>query len=97
VLDFGAFVELDLGVEGLLHASEMIGAPEFRPSDIVHPGETLLVKIIRIDSRRKRIALSARQVRQDEWERWVAKQQAAREAQKTAGGEVTTEPDSSRE
>jgi ribosomal protein S1 len=55
------------------------------------------VKIIRIDSRRKRIALSARQVRQDEWERWVAKQQAAREAQKTAGGEVTTEPDSSRE
>ncbi|MCK4317117.1 MAG: S1 RNA-binding domain-containing protein, partial [Anaerolineae bacterium] len=84
VLDFGAFVELDLGVEGLLHASEMIGAPEFRPSDIVHPGETLLVKIIRIDSRRKRIALSARQVRQDEWERWVAKQQEARKAEEAA-------------
>ncbi|MDY6878422.1 MAG: S1 RNA-binding domain-containing protein [Chloroflexota bacterium] len=81
VLDFGAFVELDIGVEGLLHASEMIGTPEFRPSDIVHPGETLLVKIIRIDSKRNRIALSARQVRQEEWEHWVAEQQETREAE----------------
>jgi small subunit ribosomal protein S1 len=81
VLDFGAFVELDLGVEGLLHASEMIGTPDLNPSDIVHPGEKLLIKIIRVDSRRKRLALSARQVRKDEWERWVAEQQAAREAE----------------
>jgi small subunit ribosomal protein S1 len=81
VLDFGAFVELDLGVEGLLHASEMIGTPELNPSDIVHSGEKLLVKIIRVDSRRKRLALSARQVRKDEWERWVAEQQAAREVE----------------
>jgi predicted RNA-binding protein with RPS1 domain len=81
VLDFGAFVELDLGVEGLLHASEMIGTPDLNPSDIVHPGEKLLVKVIRVDSRRKRLALSARQVRKDEWERWVAEQQAAREAE----------------
>ena len=90
VLDFGAFVELDLGIEGLLHASEMIGTPEFRPSDIVHPGETLPMKIIRIDSRRRRIALSARQVRQDEWERWMAEQQAAREA-KAAASEAAEE------
>ena len=81
VLDFGAFVALDLGVEGLLHASEMIGTPELGPSDIVRSGETLLVKIIRIDSQKRRLALSARQVRQGEWERWVAEQQAAREAQ----------------
>jgi small subunit ribosomal protein S1 len=83
VLDFGAFVELDIGVEGLLHASEIIGTPELAPSDIVHPGEKLLVKIIRIDSRRKRLALSARQVRQGEWERWVAEQQTETEAQET--------------
>lgn len=91
VLNFGAFVELDLGVEGLLHANEMIGTPELRPSDIVHPGETLLVKIIRIDSRRRRLALSARQVRQDEWERWVVEQQAAREAQEAAESEAVEE------
>ena len=77
VLDFGAFIELDPGVEGLLHASEMIGTPELSPSDIVHPDETLLVKIIRIDSRRRRLALSAKQVRRNEWERWVAEKQAA--------------------
>jgi small subunit ribosomal protein S1 len=79
VLDFGAFIELDLGVEGLLHVSEMIGTPELSPSDIVRAGEKLLVKIIRIDSRRKRLALSAKQVRRSEWERWVAEQQAVPE------------------
>jgi len=98
VLDFGAFIELDPGVEGLLHASEMIGTPELNPSDIVHPGETLLVKIIRIDSRRRRLALSAKQVRRNEWERWVAEQQAAaaeaaqqEEAAELTGDEVAEE------
>ncbi|MCP4543309.1 MAG: S1 RNA-binding domain-containing protein [Chloroflexi bacterium] len=88
VLDFGAFVELDIGVEGLLHASEIIGTPELAPSDIVHSGEKLLVKIIRIDSRRKRLALSARQVRQGEWERWVAEQRAETEAKEAAAVEA---------
>jgi len=87
VLDFGAFVEVDLGVEGLLHASEMIGTPELNPSDIVHPGETLPVKIIRIESRRRRLALSAKQVRRSEWERWMAEQQTAHESEETAAGE----------
>lgn len=72
VLDFGAFVELDLGIEGLLHAREMIGTPELKPAEIVHPGETLLVKILHIDSRKKRLDLSARQVKKDEWEHWMA-------------------------
>jgi small subunit ribosomal protein S1 len=80
VLDFGAFVEVDLGVEGLLHSSEMIGTPELNPKEIVHSGEKLPVKIIRIDGRRRRLALSARQVRRSEWEQWVAEQQAAHEA-----------------
>lgn len=84
VLDFGVFISLALGVEGLLHASEMIGTPELRPSEIVRPGETLLVKIIRIDSRKRRLALSAKQVRRNEWERWVAEQQAARETEREA-------------
>ncbi len=81
VLDFGAFIELDIGVEGLLHAREMMGTPELSPSDIVQPNETILVKIIRIDSRRRRLDLSAKQVRQDEWERWAAEQQAVQESQ----------------
>jgi small subunit ribosomal protein S1 len=79
VLDFGAFVALDLGIEGLLHAREMIGTPELSPSDIVQSGDVLPVKIIGIDSHRRRLDLSAKQVRQDEWERWVAEQQMAQQ------------------
>ncbi|MBU0704372.1 MAG: S1 RNA-binding domain-containing protein [Chloroflexi bacterium] len=91
VLDFGAFVELDLGVEGLLHASEMLGTPELAPTDIVHAGEKLLVKIIRIDSGKRRLAPSAKQVRQNEWERWVAEQQATSETLEGAAEEAEPE------
>jgi len=94
VLDFGAFVELDLGVEGLLHSSEMIGTPEIAPSDIVHAGERLLLKIIRIESDKKRMGLSAKQVRRNEWESWVAEQQVAQEAAETkSAAEEVTEPE----
>jgi len=91
VLDFGAFIELDLGIEGLLHASEMIGTPELPPQEIVHSNEKLLVKIIRIESRRRRLALSAKQVRRSEWERWVAEQQTAHEAEEAAKEEAISE------
>jgi small subunit ribosomal protein S1 len=84
VVDFGAFVAVDLGIEGLLHAKEMIGTPELSPADIVQAGDTLPVKIIGIDSHRRRLDLSAKQVRQDEWERWMAEQQAAQEAEAAA-------------
>jgi small subunit ribosomal protein S1 len=77
VVDFGAFVAVDLGIEGLLHAKEMIGTPELAPADIVQVGDTLPVKIIGIDSHRRRLDLSAKQVRQEEWERWMAEQQVA--------------------
>jgi small subunit ribosomal protein S1 len=91
VVDFGAFVAVDLGIEGLLHAKEMIGTPELAPADIVQSGDTLPVKIIGIDSRRRRLDLSARQVRQDEWERWMAEQQAAQEAKEAAAETAVVE------
>jgi small subunit ribosomal protein S1 len=81
VLDFGAFIELGLGIEGLLHPSEMIGTPELAPEDILAPGDTVLVKILHTDARRKRIALSTLRVGRDEWERWEAERQAARETE----------------
>ncbi|NLE45233.1 MAG: 30S ribosomal protein S1 [Chloroflexi bacterium] len=93
VVDFGAFVELDLGIEGLLHASEMIGTPELKPTDIVHPDEVLLVKIIRIESHRRRLALSAKQIRRDEWERWMAQQQIVSEVEAAEESEVAEESD----
>lgn len=84
VLDFGAFVELDLGVEGLLHVSEMTGSAQLSPSEIVESGQEALVKIISIDSHKERIALSARQVHRDQWERWMAEHEIAPQVEEEA-------------
>ncbi len=78
VADIGAFVELEPGVEGLLHASELIGAPDVTPQQVLKPGETILLKVLEVNPSRRRIRLSARRVRRDEWERWAA-EKAARE------------------
>jgi small subunit ribosomal protein S1 len=77
VLDFGAFVELGLGVEGLLHVSEMTGASQLSPTEILSAGQKVLVKIIGIDTHKQRITLSARQVHRDQWERWMAENKVA--------------------
>ncbi|MGD8966178.1 MAG: S1 RNA-binding domain-containing protein [Anaerolineae bacterium] len=84
VLDFGAFVQLDIGVEGLLHISEMTGASQLSPTDILQNGQRVLVKIIGIDTHKQRITLSARQVHRDQWEQWMAQH-------KIASGEVEEE------
>lgn len=90
VLDFGAFVELDIGVEGLLHISEMTGTSQLSPEEIVEQGEKVLVKILSIDTHKERIALSARQVHRDEWERWMTENKIAPEAQEEEEAEVET-------
>ena len=69
VVDFGAFIELEPGVEGLLHNSEFM---DFAQREELEQGQNLLVKIIRIEPNRRRIGLSVRQVRPIEWENWVA-------------------------
>jgi small subunit ribosomal protein S1 len=79
VLDFGAFVQLDLGVEGLLHISEMTGASQLSPTEILQSGQRVLVKIIGIDTHKQRITLSARQVHRDQWEQWMAEHKIASE------------------
>ena len=84
VLDFGAFVELNLGVEGLLHVSEMTGASQLSPTEILSAGQKVLVKIIGIDTHKQRITLSARQVHRDQWERWMAENKIVAEEEEVA-------------
>jgi len=84
VLDFGAFVQLNLGVEGLLHISEMTGASQLSPTEILKVGQRVLVKIIGIDAHKQRITLSARQVHRDQWERWMAEHQIEEEPEEAA-------------
>lgn len=61
VVDFGAFAELEPGVEGLIHISELADITVAEPLKSVKPGEVVPVKVLRVDARRQRIGLSRRQ------------------------------------
>lgn len=68
VTDFGAFVELEPGIEGLIHVSEMSWAKKVRtPSDVVKQGETVEAVILRIDVGERRISLGLKQALGDPW------------------------------
>jgi len=58
LMDFGAFVELEPGVEGLLHVSQMDAGRVRSPRDVVRPGQELPVRILSIDPTARRISLS---------------------------------------
>jgi len=72
VTDFGAFVRLRTGVEGLLHVSEMADIRPDHPQSLVSPGDLLLLRVIRVEPERRRIGLSLRQVSETEWAEWAA-------------------------
>jgi small subunit ribosomal protein S1 len=93
VLDFGAFIQLDLGVEGLLHISEMAGASQLSPTEILQSGQRVLVKIIGIDAHKQRITLSARQVHRDQWEQWMAQHKIVSEEPEEEAPEALEVPE----
>src|SRR6202035_1067643 len=62
VVTFGAFVEILDGVEGLVHISELAAHHVENPREIVSPGDEIRVKILEIDSERRRLSLSAKRV-----------------------------------
>jgi small subunit ribosomal protein S1 len=90
VVDFGAFAEIEAGVEGLIHVSELADGQITHPRDVVHKGDLLLLRIIRIDVRRKRLGLSLKRVLESEWAEWAARL-AQQEAEKQA--ETEEEPE----
>lgn len=69
LMDFGAFVELEPGVEGLIHISEMswVKSKVRKASDVVKPGETVEVIILGINTAERRIALGLKQALGDPW------------------------------
>jgi small subunit ribosomal protein S1 len=58
LVSFGSFVELGDGVEGLVHISEMASKHIEAPSQVVHVGDTVHVKVMEVDPERRRISLS---------------------------------------
>src|SRR5262245_1564089 len=67
VRDFGAFVELGGGVQGLLHVSEMGWSRVSVASQIVKPGEEITVKVLRVDDDTQKISLGLKQLGADPW------------------------------
>ena len=68
VLEFGAFVELEPGIEGLIHVSEMSWAKKVRiASDVVKPGEAVEVVVLGVNQAEHRISLGLKQALGDPW------------------------------
>jgi small subunit ribosomal protein S1 len=68
VADFGAFVELEKGIEGLIHLSEMSWSKKARrPADVVKPGDTVDVVILGVNQADRRISLGLKQALGDPW------------------------------
>jgi small subunit ribosomal protein S1 len=59
--DFGAFVQLEPGVEGLIHISELADIPLSHPKELVRKGEQLTLVVLHVDPERRRIGLSLKQ------------------------------------
>jgi len=69
ITDYGAFVELEPGVEGLIHSSEMTWSRRVKhPSKYVSIGQEIEVKVLRIDKDNRRIGLSLKRVKPDPWD-----------------------------
>ncbi|MDI3546499.1 MAG: hypothetical protein PWR10_151 [Halanaerobiales bacterium] len=62
IVDFGAFMEIEKGIEGLIHISQLSHRHVKTPDEVVSVGEELQVKIINIDEERKRVGLSIKEL-----------------------------------
>jgi len=73
IADYGCFVEIEEGVEGLVHVSEMDWTNKnVHPSKVVHLGEDVEVMVLDIDEDRRRISLGMKQCRANPWEEFAA-------------------------
>ena len=69
VTDFGAFVELEPGIEGLVHVSELSWSKKVRmPADVVKPGDSVEVVVLGVSAGERRISLGLKQALGDPWE-----------------------------
>jgi small subunit ribosomal protein S1 len=81
VTDFGAFALIKEGVEGLIHISELAEPAPNHPDEILREGDQLLLRIVKLDVRRRRLGLSLKRVLQSEWDEWAAQFEEPEEPQ----------------
>ncbi|OFZ22452.1 MAG: 30S ribosomal protein S1 [Bdellovibrionales bacterium GWB1_55_8] len=69
VKDYGAFVELEDGIEGLIHVSEMSWTERVKhPSKLINVGDEVECKVLEVDAKNKRISLGLKQLQQNPWD-----------------------------
>jgi small subunit ribosomal protein S1 len=74
VTDYGAFVELEQGIEGLVHVSEMTWSKRMKhPSKLVKPGEEVETVVLAVNPADRRISLGMKQLQENPWEHLVAR------------------------
>ncbi len=103
IVDYGAFAEIEPGVEGLLHLSQLSRNQVENAREVVNEGETHLLRVVSIDPDRQRIGLSLRAVNAHEQIEWMALREteaaetaeaASDEAEETAvPAEITADAD----
>ena len=67
--NYGAFIEIEEGIDGLLHISDMSWTRKIgHPNELLEKGQRVSCQVLNVDQERKRIALGLKQLRQDPWE-----------------------------
>ena len=81
ITDFGVFIQLEDGIEGLIHVSELSKEKVENPSDVVKVGEAVSAMVINVDPKERKIGLSVRSLKEkdekDEVEKYMAAQKSA--------------------
>jgi len=72
LLDFGAVIELEAGVEGLIHRSEMSWTrQDVKPTELLTEGNVVDVAVLEVDAEQRRIRLSLKEVAENPWQAWM--------------------------
>ena len=94
IVEYGAFAELEPGIEGLLHVSQLSRGSVENVQDVIKEGETHLLRVVSIDQERQRIGLSLKAVTAQEQIEWMAERELATQeeaAQEVAAQEMATQ------
>jgi small subunit ribosomal protein S1 len=73
ITDYGAFVEMEQGIEGLIHVSEMSWGKPKHPSKVVEVGQVVDCQVLEVDPEAKRISLGLKQLAPDPWHQFASK------------------------
>ena len=96
LVDYGAFAEIEPGIEGLLHVSQLSRGSVENVAEVVQEGETHLLRVVNIDKKRQRIGLSLKAVTAMEQIEWMAQREiekAAAAAEEEAVAEAQASAD----